>query len=213
MFAEWRQMKIFWPNRYVNASYEWQILEQFMGRGVLPHNYLFRWTMKVEVDNEEPANKTTLNKPKTPKNSCKPADLRQIVQFTCAALYNFMFEVAYAENGCSETPSNLGIIFPMWNSILLSGHKIAFDKWWWSILGLSCHHWYIILHFSLLLFTHDELWWFISVYIVISLITRFLLWLVDTHRLRKKKIWVLISSKLTDKHYIKTSPLDWLNIW
>ena len=49
IFAERTGVKIFWPNRYENASYEWPVFEQFMGRGVLPHIYLLRWTMKVEA--------------------------------------------------------------------------------------------------------------------------------------------------------------------
>ena len=32
LFAMSRRIKIFRPNRYVNASYEWPILEQFMGK-------------------------------------------------------------------------------------------------------------------------------------------------------------------------------------
>ena len=46
LFAERRQMKILRQSRYVNASYEWPFLEQFMGSAA--NFFLPRETIKIE---------------------------------------------------------------------------------------------------------------------------------------------------------------------
>ena len=85
LFAEWRQMKIFQPNRYVNASYEWPILEQFMWKCCPIVSCLDRPKLRHFFNGEELSINTTQNQSKPTKISYKPADFRQILQFTCVA--------------------------------------------------------------------------------------------------------------------------------
>ena len=85
LFAEWRQMKIFQPNRYVNASYEWPILEQFMGKCCPIVSCLDRPKLRHFFNGEELSINTTQKQSKPTKISYKPADFRQILQFTCVA--------------------------------------------------------------------------------------------------------------------------------
>ena len=61
LFAEWRQMKIFQPNRYVNASYEWPILEQFMWKCCPIVSCLDRPKLRHFFNGEEPSNNTAQN--------------------------------------------------------------------------------------------------------------------------------------------------------
>ena len=77
-------MKIFWPNRYVNASYEWPILEQFMGKCCPIVSCLERPLKLRNFFSMVKSLQTTQHKSNQhqPKNSCKPADFRQILQFT-----------------------------------------------------------------------------------------------------------------------------------
>ena len=67
--AERRRIKLFWPNRDINSSYEWPILEQFRGSAAL---LVLAWadhqswgTFPILID--LPANNTTQNQPKPTK--------------------------------------------------------------------------------------------------------------------------------------------------
>ena len=90
LFAERRGMKIFRPNRNVNALFEGPILEIFIAKCCpffsFPDAGEWRQTTKVEaffINSEAPSNNTT---PKNqPKYSCNQVNFRQIFQFTSGA--------------------------------------------------------------------------------------------------------------------------------
>ena len=84
LFAEWRQMKIFQRNRYINASHGWPILEQFMGKCCPIVSCLDRPSkLRHFFNGEEPSNNTIENLSKPTKNLIQTSWFIFILQFTC----------------------------------------------------------------------------------------------------------------------------------
>ena len=83
LFAERRRRRIFLSNRYLNASYEWPILEQFMGKCCPSVSSLDRLIKLRHLLQWLPSNNIKINQNRQ-KISCKPSDFPKKLQFTCA---------------------------------------------------------------------------------------------------------------------------------
>ena len=119
LFVERLWMRLFQPNRYFNASYERPILELSVEKCYPIVSGLDRPSkLRLFVNSDLPSNNSTQNQPKPTKDSCKPANFRQSLQFTCGLHSWHLLSFVFWEYGWVEIATLRLVIYSGCRSLI-----------------------------------------------------------------------------------------------